>query len=990
MSKTSSQIRQDFLDFFRSKQHTIWAPSAVIPYDDPTLLFTNAGMNQFKPLFLGTADNASEFGRMKRAANSQPCIRAGGKHNDLDDVGHDTYHHTFFEMLGNWSFGDYFKRDAIAWAWELITKVWGLDPTRLHATYFGGDPAEGLEPDLEARDLWMQIAGLPASQVHPGNKKDNFWEMGDTGPCGPCSEMHIDLTTDKSGAALVNAGDERVIEFWNLVFIQFNRGSDGKLTPLPAKHVDTGMGFERIARVVQGKRSNYDIDVFTPIFAAIQRVSGGAKYGALMKCDLEEGTEARRHEGTKGSDGATEGRSDEGKSGPGNSLARPTQDDLMRDVAYRVIADHIRTLSFAIADGCSPDKDGRGFVLRRILRRAVRYGWQYLGLKKPFLCELVPTVVEVMGEAFPTLKKNPARIVETLRDEEESFGRTLDRGIALFNEAADRATREHHGEIRGEDAFKLHDTYGFPIDLTQIMANEKHLRVDLGEYERLMEDARQKARGGGKQFDPIAAFTAEKLAGIAATDDEHKHTHSRLEAKLSAVYYIGREHTYCDPESRESVREGDHAVLICDRTCFYGEQGGQVGDFGSIHAAGAKFAVESTARFGNIVLHSGTLLSGKMQQGSTVELTVALRRETIKKNHIATHVLNWALRETLGDHIDQKGSLVDDEKTRFDFSHNKVVSAEELAKIESLVAQQIAQNLTVHTAYKPQADARRVNTLRAVFGEKYPDTVRVVSIGAPIDDLLANPTNPEWMKYSVEFCGGTHVANTGEIGAFVLIEESAVAKGIRRLAGITGQAAADAIAAGKRLLAVLDEARRHAGTEARREDTAKAIAELQKAIESTPLRVVDRQKLRDGVTELQEIAKKQQKQAAADSAGSLVERAPALLDAAKKVGSTTIVVAELPESPIDAMKTLCDALKQKSGSAAILLGTRGEKAMLLAAVTDDLVKRGVKAGDWIKAIAPIVEGGGGGPPTMAQAGGKNPAKLGEALKAAAEWVAAKL
>ena len=949
MSKTAAQIRTDFLEFFRSKQHAVWAPSAVIPYDDPTLLFTNAGMNQFKPLFLGTADASSEFGRLKRAANSQPCIRAGGKHNDLDDVGHDTYHHTFFEMLGNWSFGDYFKRDAIAWAWELITKVWGVDPTRIHATYFGGDPAEGLEPDLEARDLWMQIAGLPAERVHPGNKKDNFWEMGDTGPCGPCSEMHIDLTPDKSGAKLVNAGDERVIEFWNLVFIQFNRGSDGKLTPLPAKHVDTGMGFERIARIVQGKRSNYDVDVFTPIFDAIHRVSGAPKYSALMKGD--PGTENR-------------------------------QDDLMRDVAYRVIADHIRTLSFAIADGCVPDKDGRGFVLRRILRRAVRYGWQYLGLKKPFLCELVPTVVQVMGDAFPTLKKNPQRIVESLRDEEESFGRTLDRGIALFNEAADRAVREHHGEIRGEDAFKLHDTFGFPIDLTQIMAGEKKLRVDLGEYERLMEEARSRARGGGKEFDPLAAFTAEKLAGIAPTDDEPKYTETTLNAKLVGVFYIGRDHTYCEPEKRSSLRSGDHAVLICDRTCFYGEQGGQVGDYGTMKSGDASFAVESTVRFGNIVLHAGTLLNGKLETGATVTLEVAPRRRAIQSNHTATHVLNWALREVLGDHIDQKGSLVDDEKTRFDFSHNKAVSPDELAKIESLVADQITRDLKVFTAYKPQADARKVNTLRAVFGEKYPDTVRVVSIGASVDDLLANPTNPEWMEFSVEFCGGTHVQSTREIGSFVLVEESAVAKGIRRVVGVTGQAATDAIAAGKRLLARLDEARR--------QDTASVIAELQKAIAETPLRVVDRQKLRDGVTELQEIAKKQQKQAAAASADSLVERAPTLLDAAKRIGSTAVVVAELPESPADAIKTLCDSLKQRAGSAAIFLGTRGEKATLLAAVTDDLVKRGVKAGDCIKAIAPIVEGGGGGPPTMAQAGGKNPAKLAEALAAAEQWVIGKL
>ena len=418
MMRTGAEVRQEFIEFFKGKEHAFVPSSPVVPHDDPTLLFTNAGMNQFKPYFLG-----AEEPKHRRVANSQKCIRAGGKHNDLDDVGHDTYHHTFFEMLGNWSFGDYFKQEAINWAWELLVKQWGLDATRLHATYFEGDDREGLDPDIEAMELWGKI--LPAGQIHPGNKKDNFWEMGDTGPCGPCSEIHIDLTPDKTGAELVNAGDARVIEIWNLVFIQFNRGPDSKLSPLPAKHVDTGMGFERITAVLQEKTSNYDTDIFAPIFEAIQLVSGARAYRGLL---------------------------------PG---AREGNEEIMLDTAYRVIADHVRCLTFALTDGAVPDKDGRGYVLRRILRRGVRYGWQYFDLHEPFLHKLVPAVVDVMGAPFPELRKNPAAVIELIKDEEESFARTLDRGIALFEEAVEAARKGHHQEINGEDAFKLHDTYGF-------------------------------------------------------------------------------------------------------------------------------------------------------------------------------------------------------------------------------------------------------------------------------------------------------------------------------------------------------------------------------------------------------------------------------------------------------------------------------------------------------------------------------------------------
>jgi alanyl-tRNA synthetase len=956
MSRTAADIRREFLEFFRARQHALVPPSPVVPHDDPTLLFTNAGMNQFKPLFLGAADRSSEFGRLRRAANSQPCIRAGGKHNDLDDVGHDTYHHTFFEMLGNWSFGDYFKDEAIAWAWELITQVWKLDPDRLHATYFGGDEAENLPPDDEARDLWRRF--LPPERIHSGSKKDNFWEMGDTGPCGPCSEMHIDLTPDKSGGRLVNAGDERVIEFWNLVFIQFNRGPDGRLTPLPARHVDTGMGFERITRLIQGKRSNYDIDVFTPIFEAIRRVSGAAAYESAV---------VETH---------------------------PRVDTEERDVAYRVIADHIRTLVFALADGAVPDKEGRGYVLRRILRRAVRYGWQYLDLHKPFMCDLVDTVVATMGGAFPKLREDPRRIVALIRDEEVSFERTLARGMALFEEAAERA-RRHHNEIHGEDAFKLHDTFGFPIDLTQIMANEKGLRVDIGEYERLMEVARERAREGGRtEAAEVDALPPEALRAAGATSDAFKFTHDALEAQVTGLFRLEQDGSGTAPPPAGSLHQGQRGVLVLDRTCFYAEQGGQVGDAGLIltspHEPESEdvFQVEQTVRIGEAVAHVGRVRRGGFDMGEPVFLKVDARRRATMQNHTATHVLNWALREVLGEHVQQKGSLVDPEKTRFDFSHPRAIAPEELERIERLCLEQIRQGLDVDTndnAPVSQQEALRINGLRAVFGEKYPDLVRVVSIGRPVADLLANPDNPEWRKYSIEFCGGTHVKNTREIGDFILVAEEAVAKGVRRLVGLSGEAAAAARRRGRALEEQLARARRAAP-----ERLAGMTAELQSALAGEAIPLDGRVRLRDGVAALQALVKQHEKQAAASVAGDVLSHAGRLMDSAARHGATAVIVAELPEAPLDALKTLADALKQKAGSAAILLGTRGDKATLLAAVTDDLIKRGVKAGEWIKAVAPLVEGGGGGPPTMAQAGGRNPAKLDEALAAGRTWIEERL
>ncbi|MCS6850309.1 MAG: alanine--tRNA ligase, partial [Gemmataceae bacterium] len=685
----ANDIRQQFLDFFTQRYgHTFVPSSPVVPIDDPTLLFTNAGMNQFKPVFLGT-----ETRPYKRAVNTQKCIRAGGKHNDLDDVGKDTYHHTFFEMLGNWSFGDYFKREAIAWAWQLLTEVWRLDKARLHATVFEGDPGQNLAADDEAAELWRTMTDIDPSHIHRGSKKDNFWEMGDTGPCGPCSEIHYDRTPDKSGGRLINKGSANVIEIWNLVFIQFNRGPDGRLTPLPARHVDTGMGFERITAILQGKNSNYDTDIFTPLFQAIRRTTGAADYTGRL-------------------------------------------DDL-KDIAYRVIADHIRALTFALTDGALPGNEGRGYVLRRILRRAERYGRQYLGTTKPFLCELVMPVVELMGGAFPELTRDPRHVIAVIREEEESFIRTLDRGIKLFEEAAERARRSGSSMLSGSDAFRLHDTYGVYIDITEQMASEVGLSVDRAGFERAMAEARQKAREARKKV-VVTAVEGE----LPPTDDSLKYQGLTAEATIQVWIRDNRVET-------GRLARGEPAGLGRDRTNFYAEQGGQVGDVGVIRTGTGLFEVEDTQRLGDTVVHWGRVAEGTLAVGQPAILEVSPLRADTMRNHTATHLLNWALRKVLRTEVDQKGSLVDPLKTRFDFSYHKPLTAEEIAAVERLVNEKIYADLPVTPVVLPLAEARKIPGVRAVFGEKYPDPVRVLMIGA---DKPADVT----LEHSVEFCGGTH------------------------------------------------------------------------------------------------------------------------------------------------------------------------------------------------------------------------------------------
>ncbi len=887
---SSNEVRQQFIDFFCKKHgHTYVPSSPVVPRDDPTLLFANAGMNQFKPYFLGT-----EKPPYKRVANTQKCIRAGGKHNDLDDVGKDTYHHTFFEMLGNWSFGDYFKKEAIAWAWELLTQVWKLDPGRLHVTVFEGDPANNIPRDDEAAGHWRAV-GVPESHIHLGSKKDNFWEMGNTGPCGPCTEIHYDSTPDKSGGPLVNKGTDKVIEIWNLVFIQFNRNEDQSLTPLPAKHVDTGMGFERITKVLQGKASNYDTDVFTPIFAAIREVTKAPPYTGKL-------------------------------------------DDL-KDTAYRVIADHIRALTFALNDGAVPSNVGRGYVLRSILRRAERYGWQQLGTKEPFLHKLVPAVVSAMGEAFPELKRDPKKVQQVILDEEKGFLRTLERGLKLFNEAAERA-RKNRGIISGKDAFDLHTTHGLYIDITTQMAQEAGLTVDRAEYDLLWDEFTTQT-GGEKKF-TISAIQGD----LPKTDDSPKYRGRPIDAtvlgwvKDNAVVRDG------------TLALGEPVALLLDRTNFYAEQGGQVGDTGTITSAeGGEFEVEDTQRLGDAVLHVGALRRGRLGAGDPVTATVAdSRRSDTMKNHTATHLLNLALRQVLGGEVDQKGSLVDAEKTRFDFSHDKPLTREQVREVEERVNRLIERDLPVTPVTMPLAEAKKLPGVRAVFGEKYPDPVRVVMIGADKPEAVT----PD---LSVEFCGGTHMPRTGPIGYFKIVSQEAVAKGVRRVTAVTGRAAFDQL---RKMTDVVDD----------------LTAKFQCRVEDLPARV----------EALQEEVKKLQQQLKKGVAADLTGTVDRLLADAPEVNGTKLVVGQLPAAPVEQVRAQIDRVRQKAKSAYIAFGWADDegKVPVIVALTNDLTAKGLKAGDIVKQVAAVVGGSGGGKPDLAQAGGKDASKLPEAIKKALE------
>jgi alanyl-tRNA synthetase len=888
---TSQEIRQQYLDYFVQRHgHTFVPSSPVVPLDDPTLLFANAGMNQFKPIFLGL-----EKRPYVRAVNTQKCIRAGGKHNDLDDVGHDAYHHTFFEMLGNWSFGDYYKNEAILWAWDLLTSVWKLDKSRLHVTVFMGDPAEGLEADREASGLWRSQTDIDPSHIHLGSKKDNFWEMGDTGPCGPNSEIHYDQTPDASGLRLVNAGDPRVIEIWNLVFIQYNRGPDGRLAVLPAKHVDTGMGFERITRILQGnKLSNYDTDIFAPLMDAAADLAH-ARYTGSM--------------------------------------------DNPVDVAFRVIADHARMATFAITDGAFPGNKGRNSVLRSVIRRAVRYGWQMLNLREPFLHKLTPVVVSQMGDAFPELRPSASQTAAVIRTEEEDFLKTVDRGLAAFEEATARA-QSAGGAFSGDDIFYLHATLGFPADMTIQMTRDRGLRPDVEKYQALFAQFQQESGRGRKTHAQVAV----DLSAFAPTDDSPKYAGLVTDATVlgwvsgSDAVRVGR------------LDENAQAALILDRTSFYAEQGGQVGDAGEIRTATGTFEVTQTERKGDCVLHWGSVADGHIEAGQRASAAVDPRRLDTMRNHTATHLLNWALRKVLGDHVEQKGSLVDPDKLRFDFSQPQGLTSEQVTQVEQLVNDRICGDEPVTATVMPLAEAKKIAGVRAVFGEKYPDPVRVIAIGA--DD----PAHGAALRASVEFCGGTHLSRTGQAGFFKIIGEEAISKGVRRLTAVTGRGAVEYVQKMDASLHAISQS-----LSAPPEDVPRRIAAMQEEIKSL------KKKLSSG----------------GGAKGDPVAVAGDLLARAPDLGAGKLVVGEIPGAGDEQLRSAMDSLKKKSPSHAILLGAADEqKCTFVAAVSDDLIAKGLKAGDWVREAAKVAGGGGGGRPQMAQAGGKDPAKLGDALEAA--------
>ncbi len=902
--QSAKQIRSGFIDFFKERGHTFVPSSPLVPIGDETLLFANAGMNQFKDIFLGLIEPP-----WPRAVNSQKCLRVSGKHNDLEEVGKDTYHHTFFEMLGNWSFGDYFKAEAIDWAWKLLTGVWGINPDQLWATVFAGDEGDGLPPDDEAAQLWTKVTPIHAERVLPFGKKANFWEMGDTGPCGPCSELHIDLgpdRCDKKGVpghkCQVNGDCARFIELWNLVFIQFNRQASGRLVPLAARYVDTGAGLERVVSVMQKKRSNYDTDLFMPI---IQRTSAmtGRQYTS--------------------------------------QLGNPT------DNAFRVIADHVRTLTFAITDGATPSNDGRGYVIRRILRRASRFGRE-LGLHEPFLYKLVPTVIEILGDAFPEIKERANHVSTVVQSEEASFGRTLDRGLDIFTAAAERATKAGKTVITGDDAFQLYDTYGFPFDLTQLMASERGLSVDSKRFTELMEQQRERARAAQKSDSLMASLTDVDLP---STEDLHKYKTDTCSATV-----IG----WIDAAGfkREGQVPADAQVgLILDKTCFYAEAGGQVGDCGAITSDGNEFVVEITQRIANCVIHRGRVTKGSFQVGQTVKAVVSKDRNAIKKNHTATHLLQWALQQVLGKSVSQQGSYVGPDYLRFDFTYPKAPKAEEIAKAEAMVREKIDADLPVSVAVMAKEEAQKLGAM-ALFGEKYGSEVRVVGIGVDSPEQIGQ-------AFSREFCGGTHLDRLGLIGGFKVIREESVSAGVRRITALTGP-----------------------GFTAYAENMARIVGDLSELLkvpgEQLPQRVEQL------LAENKRLTKELKTASRAGGADPLAE-AKDLLEKALKSGESSIIVGRLASNDIERAREAIDMLKKKAKSAAVVLAFEDDgKATLLAGVSDDLVARGLKAGDIIKTIAPIVDGGGGGRPQMAQAGGKNPARIDEALAKATELIRQKL
>jgi alanyl-tRNA synthetase len=884
--KTSAQIRQDFFDFFEEKNHAIVDSAPVVPKNDPTLLFTNAGMNQFKSIFLGEEDALKHDGRTwKRAADTQKCIRVSGKHNDLEEVGHDTYHHTLFEMLGNWSFGDYFKKEAIGWAWELLVDRWGLDPDRLYATVFEGDDADGLPVDNEAIELWKSETSIAHDHILKFGKKDNFWEMGETGPCGPCSEVHIDLRSDEErkehpGSELVNMDDPRVMEIWNLVFIQFNRKPDVSLEKLPAQHVDTGMGFERVCAVLQGKTSNYDTDVFTPIIDKVADMAG-----------------------------LTYGEEDE------------------KDIAMRVIADHIRAVVFSIADGASPGNDGRGYVIRRILRRAIRYGWDVLNFKEPFFYKLVDVLASQFEDVFPEIEAQKEYIVNVIRSEEKSFLKTLGQGIELFNEMV-----EGEKKLSGKDAFKLHDTYGFPIDLTELMARERGVEVDTDGFNKLMKEQKERARAAGKFS--VDQSTIKMWTPVTPGQ--------KLPAEDSV--FVGYDEVEVKVKILGSKKDDKRCSVLLNKTPFYAESGGQIADTGILKQGENIIRVTDVQKVNGQFIHYVDKLPEDLTGTWIAKIDLDRRRE-IEKHHSVTHLMHAALREELGDHVAQKGSLVAPDKLRFDFSHFDAVTPEQLDVVEKRVNEKIQENIALQEDRDVPIDDARERGAMMLFGEKYGERVRVITF------------DPD---YSVELCGGTHVDATGKIGYFRFVSESSAAAGIRRVEAVAGRVADEWIRSEKKQLGKI---RAMLGNQKNPVDAIEELREQNKELEK----------------ELQAL---QQKLAA----GQLDD----FIANALNVNGIHLVTGHVKGAGMDELKQMgYDSLQKKPlETVTVLAGTDPEngKVYLMVSVTDDLVKKGLKAGALVSELGRIVGGGGGGQPGLATAGGRFPEKVDDAFAHVNTWI----
>ncbi|HHS9204474.1 TPA: alanine--tRNA ligase [Escherichia coli] len=875
MSKSTAEIRQAFLDFFHSKGHQVVASSSLVPHNDPTLLFTNAGMNQFKDVFLGLDKR-----NYSRATTSQRCVRAGGKHNDLENVGYTARHHTFFEMLGNFSFGDYFKHDAIQFAWELLTseKWFALPKERLWVTVY--------ESDDEAYEIWEKEVGIPRERIiRIGDNKgapyasDNFWQMGDTGPCGPCTEIFYDHGDHIWGGPPGSPEEDgdRYIEIWNIVFMQFNRQADGTMEPLPKPSVDTGMGLERIAAVLQHVNSNYDIDLFRTLIQAVAKVTGAT--------DLS-------------------------------------------NKSLRVIADHIRSCAFLIADGVMPSNENRGYVLRRIIRRAVRHG-NMLGAKETFFYKLVGPLIDVMGSAGEDLKRQQAQVEQVLKTEEEQFARTLERGLALLDEELATLSGD---TLDGETAFRLYDTYGFPVDLTADVCRERNIKVDEAGFEAAMEEQRRRAReASGFGADYNAMIRVDSASEFKGYD------HLELNGKVTALFVDGK--------AVDAINAGQEAVVVLDQTPFYAESGGQVGDKGELKGANFSFAVEDTQKYGQAIGHIGKLAAGSLKVGDAVQADVdEARRARIRLNHSATHLMHAALRQVLGTHVSQKGSLVNDKVLRFDFSHNEAMKPEEIRAVEDLVNAQIRRNLPIETNIM-DLEAAKAKGAMALFGEKYDERVRVLSMG----------------DFSTELCGGTHASRTGDIGLFRIISESGTAAGVRRIEAVTGEGAIATVHADSDRLS--EVAHLLKGDSNNLADKVRSVLERTRQLEK----------------ELQQL----KEQAAAQESANLSSKA---ID----VNGVKLLVSELSGVEPKMLRTMVDDLKNQLGSTIIVLATVAEgKVSLIAGVSKDVTDR-VKAGELIGMVAQQVGGKGGGRPDMAQAGGTDAAALPAALASVKGWVSAKL